>query len=106
MTFRPAIFEPHSLALDIAGFFQAAVNGGHVPRIGHRRRSAKKSYDRQPRLLRARRERPHSHRAAEQRDELEPLHSITSSARASSECGTVKTSAMANFSMSIGSVLV
>ena len=35
-------------------------------------------------LLRARRERPRSRRAAEQRDELAPLHSITSSARASS----------------------
>jgi len=34
-------------------------------------------------LLRARRERP-SRRAAEQRDEVAPLHSITSSARASS----------------------
>src|ERR671934_252922 len=35
-------------------------------------------------LLRARRERPCSRRAAEQRDEVAPLHSITSSARASS----------------------
>src|SRR6516225_2859011 len=35
------------------------------------------------RLLRARRERPRGRRAAEQRDELAPLHSITSSARAS-----------------------
>jgi hypothetical protein len=38
-------------------------------------------------LLRARRERPYS-RAAEQRDELPPPHSITSSARASSVGGT------------------
>jgi hypothetical protein len=36
-----------------------------------------------PRLLRARRERPRS-RAAEQRDEVASLHSITSSASASS----------------------
>ena len=39
-----------------------------------------------PRLLRARRKRPRS-RAAEQRDELAPLHSITSSASASSLAG-------------------
>jgi hypothetical protein len=39
-------------------------------------------------LLRARRERPHSRCAAEQRDERAPLHSITSSARASSVGGT------------------
>ncbi len=38
-------------------------------------------------LLRARRERPRR-RAAEQRDELAPLHSITLSARATSPAGT------------------
>jgi hypothetical protein len=36
-------------------------------------------------LLRARRERPRSRRAAEERDELAALHSITSSARSSRE---------------------
>src|SRR5215510_2680332 len=50
-------------------------------------------------LLRARRERPRSRRAAEQRDELAALdlraHSITSSARASSVGGTAKPSAWA-----------
>ena len=47
------------------------------------------------RLLRARRERPRRRRAAEQRDELAPLHSITSSARASSVGGTSRPSALA-----------
>jgi hypothetical protein len=41
-------------------------------------------------LLRVRRERPHDRRAAEQRDEIAPLHSITSSARASSMGGISK----------------
>src|SRR5262249_43018421 len=41
-------------------------------------------------LLRARRERPYRSRAAEQRDELAPSHSITSSAVASSACGTLR----------------
>ena len=41
-------------------------------------------------LLRPRRERPRRRRAAEQRDELAALHSITSSARASSVGGTVE----------------
>ena len=45
-------------------------------------------------LLRARRERPRR-RAAEERDELAALHSITSSARASSEGGTVRPSILA-----------
>src|SRR5262249_20567403 len=46
-------------------------------------------------LLRPRRERPRRRRAAEQRDELAPFHSITSSARASSVGGTVRPSACA-----------
>ena len=46
-------------------------------------------------LLRARRERPRRRRAAEQRDELAAAHSITSSARASSEEGTSRPSALA-----------
>jgi hypothetical protein len=45
------------------------------------------------RLLRPRRERPGRRRAAEQRDELAALHSITSSARPSSGSGTVRPSA-------------
>jgi hypothetical protein len=40
------------------------------------------------RLLRARRERPRGRRAAEKRDELAAVHSITSSARASTLGGT------------------
>src|SRR5262249_24521227 len=46
-------------------------------------------------LLRTRRERPRGHRAAEQRDERAPFHSITSSARASSVGGTSRPSALA-----------
>src|SRR5262249_50276688 len=47
-------------------------------------------------LLRARRERPRGYRAAEQRYELAaPYHSITSSARASSDGGTSTPSALA-----------
>src|SRR6516225_4425013 len=47
------------------------------------------------RLLRVRRERPRRRRAAEQRDELAPLHSITSSAATSSLSGTVRPSILA-----------
>jgi hypothetical protein len=46
-------------------------------------------------LLRARREWPSRRRAAEQRDELSPLHSITVSARTSSSGGIVRPSALA-----------
>jgi hypothetical protein len=47
------------------------------------------------RLLRTRRERPYSRCAAEKSDELASFHSITSSARASSDGGTVRPSALA-----------
>src|SRR6516165_10098503 len=46
-------------------------------------------------LLRARYERPRGCRAAEQRDERAPFHSITSSARASKVGGTSRPSALA-----------
>src|SRR5262249_50361660 len=47
------------------------------------------------RLLRARGKRPRGRSTAEQRDELAPFHSITSSARAMSVDGTVSPSAFA-----------
>src|SRR5262249_27631250 len=50
-----------------------------------------------PRLLRPRRERPRRSCAAEQRDEIAPLHSITSSAMASTPGGIVRPSALAVF---------
>jgi hypothetical protein len=46
-------------------------------------------------LLRARRERPRRGHAAEQRDEVAPFHSITSSARPDSGSGTVMPSVLA-----------
>ena len=57
-------------------------------------------------LLRARRERPRGRRAAEQRDELAPLHSITSSARASRVGGTSRPSALAVLRLITSSYLV
>ena len=57
-------------------------------------------------LLRARRERPRRRRTAEQRDELAPLHSITSSARASSVGGTSRPSALAVLRLITSSYLV
>src|SRR5262249_27974261 len=57
-------------------------------------------------LLRARRERPCHRRAAEQRYERAPSHSITSSARASSVGGTSRPSALAVFRLTTSSYLV
>jgi hypothetical protein len=47
------------------------------------------------RLLRARRQRPGCHRAADERDEFAASHSMTSSARTSSDGGMVSPSAFA-----------
>ena len=70
------------------------------------RRAAEEPDHRHRRLLRARRERPRGRRAAEQRDELAPLHSITSSARASSVGGTSRPSALAVLRLITSSYLV
>src|SRR5262245_15418047 len=51
-------------------------------------------------------ERPCSHSAAEERDELAPLHSITSSARASTEDGISSPSVFAVFRFTTNSYLV
>src|SRR5262249_53396143 len=57
-------------------------------------------------LLRARRERPRGHRGAKKRDERAALHSITSSAMASSDGGTVRPSAFAVLTLMTSSNLV
>src|SRR6516165_7053081 len=56
-------------------------------------------------LLRARHERPRR-RAAEERDELAPVHSITWSARPRSVIGTVRPSAFAVLRLMISSTFV
>src|SRR5262249_15185527 len=58
------------------------------------------------RLLCTRRERPRRRRAASERNELAPPHSITSSARASSVSGTVRPSALAVLRLMTSSYLV
>src|SRR5262249_53266683 len=57
-------------------------------------------------LLRTRRERPPGCRAAEQRDEVTPLHSITSSARRRNDSGIVRSSALAVLRLITSSNLV
>jgi hypothetical protein len=58
-----------------------------------------------PSLLRPRRERPRRH-AADERDDLTPVHSITSSARASTLWGISKPSALAVLRFTTNSYLV
>src|SRR5262249_41858648 len=80
MFLRPAVFDRDILPLDIAGFLKTFTEGGHKERVSSGRSAAEESDHRHRRLLRPRREWPCCRRAAEQRDELAPFHSITSSA--------------------------
>ena len=73
VTFRPAIFDRHGLALDIPGLAQALAKRGQKVCILAGRPGVEEAYHWRRRLLRARRERP-CNRAAEKRDELAPPH--------------------------------
>src|SRR5262249_30653977 len=98
-TFGPAVFDRHVLALDITGLAQSLKECTHKVRVQVGRFAVEESDDLHRRLLRARRERPCSRRAAEQCDEVAPFHlrghSMTSSARASSLSGIWRPSALA-----------
>ena len=92
LAFRPAIFDR-----DVAGPRRSRVSLRPLPecaltfgRAASARPAVEQADHRHRRLLRARRERPRRCRAAEQRDELAPLHSITSSASSCIELGTAK----------------
>src|SRR5262249_21826391 len=93
------------LALDIAGVFETLAECAQKVPECVRRLIVEKPDHRHRRLLCARRERP-SGRAAEQRDEIAPLHSITSSERASSVGGTSRPSAFAVLRLITSSNLV
>src|SRR5262245_12078800 len=92
---RPAIFNCDVPTLDIAGLVQTYAKSGSTACVRLQRSSAEKANHRHRRLLRARRHRPADRRAPGQRDELALVHSITSSARASSVGGTSRPSALA-----------
>src|SRR5262249_26255432 len=94
----PAVFARGVLALDIASLFQTPTERGQEMWVRAGDSGIEESDYRHRRLLRARRERPRC-RAAEQRDELAPLHlrghSMTSSAMATSLSGIWRPSALA-----------
>src|SRR5919201_948755 len=83
----PPIFDSDVFPLDVSSFAQSATKGGDLEckRIG--RPKVKVPDCRHPSCC-VRGERPRDRGAAEQRDELAPPHSITSSAWASSVSGT------------------
>jgi hypothetical protein len=66
---RPTIFDR---TLDVSGLVEAKPESCDVTRRLARRPAAEESDDRHSRLLRARRKRPRSRSAADERDELAP----------------------------------
>src|SRR5262249_36197157 len=96
-SFGPTVLNGDVLTLAIADLLESAPKCGQ-PCGEALWRSGTQIPDYRHRLLRARHERQR-HRAAEQRDELAPLHlrghSMTSSARASSVGGTSRPSSLA-----------
>src|SRR5262249_34993206 len=98
LTGAPAVVDPHVAAVTPAQLLQAGsehCQTGLVIRTIGNRVGEHGDATHLLRLLRARRERPRDSRAAEKRDELAALHSITSSAMASSLSGIWRPSALA-----------
>src|SRR5262249_55953057 len=96
--FRPAILDCDILAFKIASLTKSLAKRGKVGGRFRWRPRAQEPDHRQRQLLRTRRDRPRR-RAAEQRNEIAPLHlrdhSITSSARCWRNQGTSRPSAFA-----------
>src|SRR5262245_6378601 len=95
---RPAIIKPNVATFLPPELRQSFTEGREAGSrfwiVFHRWRDDSNSTD-SIILLRGHRDRPRSRRAAKQRDEIAPLHSITSSARASSVGGTSRPSVLA-----------
>src|SRR5262245_56141449 len=106
MAVRPAIFDSDVAALDVAVGVEAIPECGQVGRKGSRCKAAEIANHRSRLLLRARRKRPRRCRTPEQRHELPSPHSITSSARASTELGRSRPSDLAVFRLITSSYLV
>src|SRR5262245_52339599 len=95
LVFCETVFDRHIAAVDITGFTQAATERGREIGSVILTERVQEPDNRHRPLLRAPRPRPCRCRAAEERYELAALHSITSSARASSVGGTSTPSARA-----------
>src|SRR5215469_11477030 len=105
----PMLVEFDITALDPSRFSQCITQSldmssvlGVVLGIGHQNAHSAHRLG----LLRARRQRPYRRRAADERDELTPLHSTTRSARAMTVGGTVMPSPLATVRLMLSSNVV
>src|SRR5262249_45378660 len=101
--FRPSVINRYILTFSKTSFVEPLMKRRNETSIG--RCISEETNYRQYRLLCAQTERPHRD-AANKRDELAPPHSITSSARDSSDCGTERPSALADLRLTTSSYLV
>src|SRR5262249_39662229 len=93
-------------AVDVTDLMKALPKCSQPWALFVRECDAEKSDHLHRRPLRPRRERPRCRRAAKQRDELAPSHSITSSERACSVAGISISSALATFKLMTSSNVV
>src|SRR5262249_21090289 len=105
-TLRPPVFDLDVMVLDVTGSPKPLPNSEQRAPLRLDRTAIDKPDHRHRSLLRPRRERPRGGSAAEQRYELAPPHSITSSARASSVDGTSRPSTFAVLRLITNSYLV
>src|SRR5215510_6481070 len=106
VTLRPAVFDRHVAALDVAGLGESSAKRVDQVRIRAGRSAVEEPHHRHRLRLRARRKWPGNSRATEKHDELAPFHSITSSAVASNIGGTSRPSALAVLRLMTSSNLV
>jgi hypothetical protein len=103
---RPSELDGDILPFDVAGVFEAIAKcrdqGGKA--LG--RGAAEKPDHRHSRLLSANRQRPGDPRAGQQDQQVASVHSMTSSARARIDGGTVRPSALAVFRLTTSSKVV
>src|SRR6516165_9268948 len=74
LALQPVVLDSDILPFDVTGFLETFTERGHITRSDFRSPRVKKPNHRHRRLLRPRRERPCGCRAADERDELAPLH--------------------------------
>src|SRR5262245_559145 len=107
VAFGPTEFDGDVLSIDVANLLQARTKCSDKMGVCLSGSAADVADGRYGLLGLARSRRCHRHSgAAESRNEIPPLHSITSSARASSDGGTVSPSALAVLRLIASSCLV
>src|SRR5262249_3694895 len=106
LIFGPVVFNRHVLALDIACLLETLAKNAQTVRKCVRRCSAEEPNHRHRWLLCVCAERPSRSRTGEQSDELASLHSMTSSARASTVGGMSRPRALAVLRLITSSYLV